>query len=68
MITSLKIEAEISIPMMLHGLCAGFPSPADDFIEDAVDLAISSKTLQRRFYGVSTGIQCATLAFSTATY
>lgn len=39
MITSLKIEAEISIPMMLHGLCAGFPSPADDFIEDAIDLS-----------------------------
>ncbi|KAB2684396.1 LexA family protein [Brucella tritici] len=24
---------------MLHGLCAGFPSPADDYIEEAIDLS-----------------------------
>lgn len=39
MLASLKIEAEIYLPLMLHGLCAGFPSPADDYIEDAIDLS-----------------------------
>ncbi|MGI2036325.1 LexA family protein [Rhizobium panacihumi] len=39
MLASLKIEAEISVPLMLHGLCAGFPSPADDYIEEAIDLS-----------------------------
>lgn len=26
------------IPLFLHALCAGFPSPADDFIEGEIDL------------------------------
>lgn len=39
MLASLKIEAEIHLPLMLHGLCAGFPSPADDYIEEAIDLS-----------------------------
>lgn len=38
MLLSLRFEAEISIPMMLHGLCAGFPSPADDYVEESIDL------------------------------
>ena len=29
----------ISVPMFEHAICAGFPSPADDFLEDAVDVA-----------------------------
>ena len=38
MLARLRIEAEIQIPMVLHGLCAGFPSPADDFHDDPIDL------------------------------
>jgi len=35
----LKVEAEILVPLMSHGLCAGFPSPADDYIDDTIDLS-----------------------------
>jgi len=38
MLAGLKIEAEVYVPLMLHGLCAGFPSPADDYIEESIDL------------------------------
>ncbi|GGA64381.1 LexA family protein [Pelagibacterium lentulum] len=38
MFIQLKFEAEISVPMFAHGLCAGFPSPADDYLDDAIDL------------------------------
>lgn len=30
---------ELLVPMFAHAICAGFPSPADDFLEDAVDVA-----------------------------
>lgn len=29
---------EVYVPLILHRLCAGFPSPADDYVEDAIDL------------------------------
>jgi len=29
---------EVYIPLILHALCAGFPSPADDYIEGEIDL------------------------------
>ena len=33
------VDGEIAyIPLFLHALCAGFPSPADDFIEGEIDL------------------------------
>ncbi|TMU86425.1 LexA family protein [Brucella haematophila] len=35
----LKVEAEVLVPLILHGLCAGFPSPADDYIDDTIDLS-----------------------------
>lgn len=35
----LKVEAEVLVPLMLYGLCAGFPSPADDYIDDTIDLS-----------------------------
>ena len=38
MLARVKIEAEIMVPMVGHALCAGFPSPADDFLDEAVDL------------------------------
>lgn len=38
MLAGLKFEAEVYVPLMLHGLCAGFPSPADDYIEESIDL------------------------------
>ncbi|MBB3948450.1 DNA polymerase V [Rhizobium skierniewicense] len=38
MLVGLKFEAEIHVPLMLHGLCAGFPSPADDYIDESIDL------------------------------
>ncbi len=38
MLAGLKFEAEVTVPLMLHGLCAGFPSPADDYIEESIDL------------------------------
>lgn len=38
MLIELKFEAEILVPMFAHGLCAGFPSPADDFLDESIDL------------------------------
>ena len=38
-VRAVLIGAELRVPMFEHGLCAGFPSPADDFLEDAVDVA-----------------------------
>ncbi|WMT86539.1 translesion error-prone DNA polymerase V autoproteolytic subunit [Pelagibacterium sp. 26DY04] len=38
MLIELKFEAEILVPVFAHGLCAGFPSPADDFLDEAIDL------------------------------
>lgn len=38
MLIGLKLEAEIMVPIFAHGLCAGFPSPADDHLDDAIDL------------------------------
>lgn len=38
MLARLTIEAEIVVPLFQHGLCAGFPSPADDFLNEAIDL------------------------------
>ena len=34
-----RVETEglVRIPLMAQGLCAGFPSPADDFIEDSLE-------------------------------
>src|SRR3954447_1112035 len=29
---------EVYIPLVLHALCAGFPSPADDYLEGEIDL------------------------------
>lgn len=29
---------EVFIPLVLHRLCAGFPSPADDHVEEVIDL------------------------------
>jgi hypothetical protein len=28
----------VYVPLVLHALCAGFPSPADDYIEGEIDL------------------------------
>lgn len=38
MLAGLKIQAEVYVPLMLHGLFAGFPSPADDYIDESIDL------------------------------
>jgi len=32
------VSGSVRIPIMGQSLCAGFPSPADDFVEDALDL------------------------------
>lgn len=34
----LLIRSRVEIPLFLEGLCAGFPSPADDYIDERVDL------------------------------
>ena len=31
-------EGLVRIPIIGHAICAGFPSPADDFLEGALDL------------------------------
>lgn len=31
-------QAEILVPNVLEGVCAGFPSPADDYLDDPIDL------------------------------
>lgn len=38
MLARVTIQAEVSVPLFLHGLCAGFPSPADDFLDQSIDL------------------------------
>jgi len=38
MLARLTIQAKIIVPLFLHGLCAGFPSPADDFMDETIDL------------------------------
>jgi DNA polymerase V len=38
MLARVRIEAEIIIPIFSYGLCAGFPSPADDFLDEGIDL------------------------------
>ena len=38
MLARVLIEAEIITPIFSHGLCAGFPSPADDFLDEGIDL------------------------------
>ena len=38
MLARLTIQADIIVPLFLHGLCAGFPSPADDFMDETIDL------------------------------
>ena len=38
MLIGLKLEAEIMVPIFAHGLCAGFPSPADDRLDDRIAL------------------------------
>lgn len=30
--------SELLLPMVAFGVCAGFPSPADDFLEEPIDL------------------------------
>ena len=32
------VAAELTLPMVATKVCAGFPSPADDFMDDEVDL------------------------------
>ncbi|ELT46643.1 peptidase S24/S26 domain-containing protein [Brucella intermedia M86] len=64
MFIRLKFEAEITVPMYIHGLCAGFPSPADDYLDEAIDL---TKLLVRNppatFLIGWTATPCATPAF-----
>ena len=31
-------EAGLPMPLVLESLCAGFPSPADDYLDDNIDL------------------------------
>ena len=38
-IRAVVLGLELRVPMFEHAICAGFPSPADDFLEDAVDVA-----------------------------
>jgi DNA polymerase V len=34
----ISMSAQTELPMVAHGVCAGFPSPADDHLDDPVDL------------------------------
>lgn len=38
-IAAVVLGPELLVPMFAHAICAGFPSPADDFLEEAVDVA-----------------------------
>lgn len=31
--------SDTAFPLFSHGLCAGFPSPADDYLDDKIDLS-----------------------------
>lgn len=33
-----EAPASVSLPVFSHGVSAGFPSPADDYVEDVIDL------------------------------
>lgn len=35
---AVRADSHAAIPLMLYGVAAGFPSPADDYIEDVLDL------------------------------
>ncbi len=37
-VRAVALGPELRVPMFEHGLCAGFPSPADDFLEGALEL------------------------------
>jgi len=37
--TPVIISAEVVVPLVGPAVCAGFPSPADDFVEEAIDPA-----------------------------
>ena len=39
MLSQVVIGAEILVSLYLEGLCAGFPSPADDYIDERIDLS-----------------------------
>lgn len=39
MLSKVVVGAEVLVPLYLKGLCAGFPLPADDYIDERVDLA-----------------------------
>ncbi|KAB0681310.1 LexA family protein [Aureimonas leprariae] len=39
MLARVVVGPEIPLPQFLHGLCAGFPSPADDFLDESIDLS-----------------------------
>ena len=33
------VTSILKVPLFLEGLCAGFPSPADDYIDQSIDLS-----------------------------
>lgn len=35
---SIATESELSLPLVMGGISAGFPSPAEDFIDHSIDL------------------------------
>ena len=37
-IYSVSVETELDLPLIKGGVSAGFPSPAQDFIDDSIDL------------------------------
>ncbi|MBZ6078818.1 LexA family protein [Microvirga puerhi] len=39
MLAKVVLGAEVVVPLYIEGLCAGFPSPADDYIDERIDLA-----------------------------
>ena len=43
---SISFSSPMPLPMLARPVRAGFPSPADDFVEDEIDPAWGSKPLK----------------------
>lgn len=65
----LLIGAEVQIPLFLEGLCAGFPSPADDHIDERIDLnRLLAPNPPATFCGGSADIRWPGREFFTGTF
>ena len=67
-IAAISFNSPVPLPLLVHAVRAGFPSPADDFIEEGIDLsACSSPTALRPSWCGSPATAWSARASSTVT-